>query len=93
MTIAFFSAMLAWNLAVFLLYGVDKAKAKKGRRRISEKTLLFSTLLLGGIGGFAGMYVFHHKTRHLKFRILVPIGCILTLAAILVYLHFVVGAF
>ncbi len=93
MTIAFLSAILAWNLLVFLLYGVDKTKAKKGHWRISEKTLLFSTLLLGGIGGFAGMRVFHHKTRHLGFRILAPASCILTLAAIPVSLHFVAGAF
>jgi uncharacterized membrane protein YsdA (DUF1294 family) len=40
--------LLIWNLIVFLLYGADKSKAKKGKRRISEKTLLVTAFLMGG---------------------------------------------
>ncbi len=93
MTIAVFSTLLTWNLFVFVLYGVDKRKAKKGRWRISEKALLVCTLLLGGIGGFAGMRTFRHKTQHTKFRILVPLGLVITLAAIAAYLYFETVAF
>ncbi len=83
-------ALLVWNLVVFLLYGVDKAKAKRGSRRIPEKTLLWCAFLLGGIGGMAGMLVFRHKTQHTKFRILLPLALILTLAAVGAYTWFFV---
>ena len=46
----------------FTLMGIDKAKARRGSRRIPEKTLFLFTLLGGGIGGMFGMHVFHHKT-------------------------------
>ena len=83
-------ALLVWNLVVFILYGVDKAKAKRGSRRIPEKTLLWCAFLLGGVGGMAGMLVFRHKTRHTKFRILLPLALILTLAAVGAYMWFFV---
>ena len=47
----------------FVAYGIDKAKAKKGRIRIPEKVLLSMSLLGGGIGGLLGMLLFRHKTR------------------------------
>lgn len=64
--------LLAINLIAFLMYGIDKWKAKKNKWRISEKTLLGAALLGGSIGALAGMRVFHHKTKHWKFRIGVP---------------------
>ena len=63
---------LMLNLAVFLLYGIDKLKAKKHRYRISEKTLLI-TALFAPAGALLGMYTFHHKTRKPIFFILVPL--------------------
>lgn len=74
--------LTAWNLATFALMNADKRRAKRNRRRISERTLFFCAFLLGGIGIFCGMYVFHHKTRHLSFKILVP-AAILADAALL----------
>lgn len=71
--------LLGWNLIVFLLYAVDKWKAKSERWRISEATLLVCTFLLGGLGGTLGMAVARHKTRHLKFRLLVPLALVLQL--------------
>lgn len=41
-----------WNLVVFAMYGADKSKAKRGKWRIPEKTLLLSAFLGGGIGAF-----------------------------------------
>ena len=58
---------LILNLLVFLIYGIDKRKAIKGKRRIPESTLLFLGLLGGGIGGIVGMLVWHHKTRKIYF--------------------------
>jgi len=68
------------NLAAFLLYGLDKLKAKRGKWRIPEKTLLLFTWLMGGVGAFAAMRVFRHKTKHLAFQISAPIGAVLSVA-------------
>lgn len=72
-----FYFLIIWNIAVFFLYGWDKRKAKNNKYRVSEKTLLLSSFLWGAIGAFLGMYVFRHKTKHVKFKILVPIFLIL----------------
>ena len=71
-----------WNIAVFILYGVDKFKAQAGAWRVSEKTLLLCALCFGAIGAFAGMKVFRHKTKHAQFTILVPIMIVLNLLVI-----------
>ena len=67
----------AWNLIVFLVYGIDKLKAKKEKWRIPEKTLLLMALCLGGTGALIGMGVFHHKTQHKSFSIGVPLMTLL----------------
>ena len=53
--------------------GLDKRKAKKNLWRIPEKTLFLSAILGGSAGAIAGMYVFHHKTRHWYFVIGMPL--------------------
>ena len=65
--------IVAINLITFLVMWLDKRKAKKGRWRIPENTLLLFVLLGGGIGGIVGMYVFHHKTQKAKFVIGFPV--------------------
>ena len=55
------------NVLGFLIMGLDKAKAKKQKYRISENTLLFVALMGGSLGSYLGMYCFHHKTKHVKF--------------------------
>lgn len=76
-------ALLVWNLIVLLLYGIDKWKSKKGKWRISEKTLLFTAFFMGGIGAFFGMIIYRHKTKHWKFKILVPLFAILNIAVVI----------
>ena len=61
----------AINAASFALYGLDKYKARKEMWRISEKTLLISSLF-GPIGAWLGMMQFRHKTQKPMFRFLVP---------------------
>ncbi len=58
---------------LFVLMGLDKTKARRGRWRISEKTLFVFALLGGALGGTAGMLLFRHKTRHWTFRLLFPL--------------------
>ena len=65
------------NLFAFVLYGVDKAKAKRGAWRIPEATLLLIAALGGSAGALLGMELFRHKTKHWQFKILVPLFLIL----------------
>lgn len=58
---------LGASLLNFILMGVDKRKAKKGVRRIPEKTFFLIALLGGALGAILGMYTFRHKTLHRKF--------------------------
>ena len=61
--------LLIVNAAAFLLMLVDKQKAKRKLWRIPESTLLMSAAIGGSIGALAGMYTFRHKTKHLKFTL------------------------
>lgn len=64
--------LLIINLVTFVNYGLDKRYARKDRWRIPEKRLLLLAAAGGSAGAVLGMYLFHHKTRKWKFRILVP---------------------
>ena len=55
------------SLAAFILYGVDKSRARRGAWRISEKALLCLSFFGGAAGGLLGMGLFCHKTRHWYF--------------------------
>ena len=55
------------NLVAFVVYGADKRRARRDRRRVSEKTLFLLALAGGSAGAWAGMYTFRHKTRHWYF--------------------------
>jgi uncharacterized membrane protein YsdA (DUF1294 family) len=74
---------LALNLITFFVYGIDKWKAKKGKWRISEATLLILAAVGGSIGAWWGVKVWHHKTLHKKFRYGIPAIIILQIAAII----------
>ena len=73
------------NLIGFLAMFIDKRKAKKQKWRIQEKTLLYITLLGGGIGSIAGMYTFRHKTQKLGFVIGFPVITIVEAIFIVYY--------
>lgn len=65
------AVLLVWlaavNLVTFAVYGIDKAKAKRGAWRVPEKTLFLLPLLGGSLGALLGMKVFRHKTKHWYF--------------------------
>ncbi|MFC4775260.1 DUF1294 domain-containing protein [Paenibacillus sp. GCM10023252] len=68
------------NLIAFCAMGVDKGRAKKrGRRRLSERSLFLLCALGGALGAWIGMRVWHHKTKHRSFTIGVPLLLIVNL--------------
>ena len=57
------------SIITFFCYGHDKRAAKHSRRRVPEKRLFALNFLGGSLGGWLGMYFFHHKTKHPSFYI------------------------
>lgn len=78
--------LLAINVVTFIVYGIDKYKAKKAKWRIPEATLLLLAVLGGSIGAWMGMKVWHHKTMHKKFKYGIP-AILLIQIALMTYLH------
>ncbi|MDW3118521.1 MAG: DUF1294 domain-containing protein [Roseovarius pacificus] len=64
--------LLGWlalvNLLAFLALAKDKHAAKKRRRRVPERRLLWLAVLGGTPGVFAAIHLFSHKTRKQPFR-------------------------
>ena len=58
---------VAVNLIGLAAMGMDKSRAKRHAWRIPERTLFFISILGGSLGSWAGMYLFHHKTKHWYF--------------------------
>ena len=81
--------LAVWNAAVFIIYGIDKSKAKRGKWRISEKTLLLAAAFMGGVGAMLGMQMFRHKTKHMKFKVGVPILLALNIAVAIAVVFYV----
>lgn len=81
--IAYIAFLAAVSLVTLIAYGVDKVKAKRGSERISERRLLALAFVGGATGALLGMLLFRHKTRHLKFIILVPLLLALQVVALL----------
>ena len=81
----FVEGLLLWNVITFLMMGIDKRRSIKNKKRISEKTLIVSSFFMGAAGTCLGAVVFHHKTRKMKFRILLPLSLVINIAAIYVF--------
>ena len=69
--------MTVMSAVAFIFYGDDKFRAKKGKWRIPEKTLFLVAILFGGPGAFLGMQIFRHKTKHIQFKIIIPLVTII----------------
>ena len=69
-----------FSIAAFAVMGEDKRRAKKGLRRVRERTLFLWSALFGAVGGTLGMAAFRHKTKHWYFRLFFPLMAILQLA-------------
>ncbi len=80
-------ALILINVIGFFLMGEDKRRARKGRYRISEQTLWIFGTFGGAIAMTIGMRYFHHKTKHIAFKLGFPI---LSIIHILLYFQFFV---
>ena len=74
------------NLAAFMAFGIDKSRARHHAWRIPEKTLFLLAAVGGSIGALLGMFFFRHKTRHLSFRIGLPVILLVQIAAAATYI-------
>ena len=72
--------LIGINAIAFVVYGIDKLKAKKGKWRITESTLLLLAIIYGSIGAWFGIKVWHHKTLHKKFKYGIPLIVIIQIA-------------
>ena len=74
--------LIAINIITFFICGIDKLKAKKGKWRITESTLLLLAIIGGSIGAWLGIKVWHHKTLHKKFKYGIPLIVIAQIAIV-----------
>jgi len=60
----------------------DKSAAQRGSRRVSERALLFVSVIGGSVAMLAIMRIIRHKTKHMKFMVGIPVIIILQIAAV-----------
>nr|WP_312579971.1 DUF1294 domain-containing protein [Sedimentibacter sp.] len=76
------------NILSFILFYLDKRKAIKDKWRIKERTLHISSFMGGAAGSVLAMYLFHHKTKKIKFCIITGIAIIFNIFIIYSYYHY-----
>ena len=82
--------LVAWSIATFAMYGLDKFLAIRHWLRVPEMVLHALALLGGAIGGWLGMAIFRHKIRDTTFYVVLRVATVLQLG-IGYYLFFVAG--
>lgn len=71
------------NLIGVIIMAYDKRRAINHKWRVPEAHLFFISIIFGSLGSIVGMFLFHHKTKHLKFTIGMPL--ILIIQVIILY--------
>ena len=82
MTQAIIYILICIKVLTFVVYGIDKWKAKQGSWRISEAILLILAVIGGSIGALLGIKVWHHKTMHKKFKYGLPLILLVQIALV-----------
>jgi uncharacterized membrane protein YsdA (DUF1294 family) len=76
--------LLGMNAVAFVLYAIDKLKAKMDAWRISENVLIWMAILGGSVGALLAMIICRHKIRVPKFRFGVPVIILIQAALFLI---------
>ena len=76
------------NIITFIVYGVDKKRARRKQWRVPEKVLFLLAIIGGSVGALLGMLVFRHKTQKWYFKFGIPAILRLQIAAALVVWKF-----
>lgn len=86
--LAYAGYLILLSIITFIAYGVDKSKAKNGKWRTKEKTLLCLSFFGGAFGGYPAMLIFRHKTKaeHWYFTLVNILGLIIHLTLIMLIL-------
>lgn len=74
--------LLLINLICFLLAGLDKFNSIHKYFRIPEKVFFILSFIGGSLGILIGMYLFHHKTKKMKFYLGIPFLFIINIISI-----------
>ena len=69
------------NIAGLAVMGIDKRRAIRGAWRVPEKVFFILAAVGGSVGSFAGMYLFHHKTKHWYFVVFIPLIMVVQIVA------------
>lgn len=75
--------LMAVNVILYAMMGIDKFNAKMQRRRIPERVLFTFAAIGGGLGGTLGMFSFRHKTKHWYFRLFFPLLMLIQIALVI----------
>ena len=87
-TLVICGIVILMSILTFALYAIDKRRAKTNQWRIKEATLIGLAFLMGGIGALLGMSLLRHKTKHLQFKILIPLAVVFNIAVVAGVLFF-----
>lgn len=76
---------LVMSFMSVVMTSYDKFAAKAHKCRIPENTLLLFGLLGGATAMFATMCLIRHKTRHIKFMVVLPLMSALHIALVVCF--------
>jgi uncharacterized membrane protein YsdA (DUF1294 family) len=76
-----------FNAAALIAFGLDKWRASRSKRRLSESSLVLLGAFGGWPGGLLGMKVFRHKTAKLSFKLKYFLSVIPFAAEVWAWLH------
>lgn len=79
--------LLISNVLSFMLFALDKAMAIFFKKRVPEKALIFSAFCFGGVGALVSMWAFRHKTKKIKFLVVIPVLMILQIGVVIWLTH------
>lgn len=83
-----FYYLAAVNASGVAVMGIDKLKAKRRYRRISERSIFTLAAAGGALGVWIGMSLFRHKTRHKSFCLGIPALLMLNILVVYLLLNF-----